>query len=119
MADHWYSLTRLSKATGYSLAGLRAAWVHEAAFRFEVIMAIPLVPLAMWLGESGLQRAVMIGSLLLVLVVELLNSGIEATVDRVSMDHNPLSKRAKDLGSAAVFVSLLNALIVWTLMLLK
>jgi diacylglycerol kinase (ATP) len=117
MSDHWYSLTRLSKATGYSLAGLRAAWIQEASFRFEVIVAVPLMPLALWWGESGLQRALLIGSLLLILLVELLNSGVEAAVDRVSLDHNPLSERAKDLGSAAVFVAILNAVIVWTLIL--
>lgn len=117
MSDHWYSLTRLGKAAGYSLAGLHAAWTQEASFRFEAIVAIPLIPLALWWGESGLQRAALIGSLLLVLLVELLNSGVEAAVDRVSLDHNPLSKRAKDLGSAAVSVSILNAVIVWGLIL--
>lgn len=116
--DRWYSLTRLQKAASYSLEGLRAAWVNEAAFRFEVILAVPLIPLGLWLGDDGLQRAILIGSLLLVLVTELLNSGIEAAVDRIGTEHHPLSKRAKDLGSAAVCVSLINVLVVWALVLL-
>ena len=93
-------------ATLYSMAGLRAAWT-ETAFRQEAMAAMVLLPLAMWLGQSWVERAVLAGSVLLVLIVELLNSGIEASIDRVGLQWHPLSKRAKDLGSAAVLLSLL------------
>ncbi|MEO5363244.1 MAG: diacylglycerol kinase [Magnetococcus sp. DMHC-8] len=106
---------RLVNATGYSLAGLRAAWRHEAAFRQEVGLAALMVPTAFWLGENGLQRAVLIGSLLVVWIAELLNSAIEAAIDRFGPERHPLSGQAKDLGSAAVLIALLLVGVVWGL----
>jgi len=111
-------LKRLYRATIYSGRGLAAAWRNEAAFRQEMILVAFLLPLALLLGGSGLERSLLTGSLLLVLIVELLNSGIEAAVDRHGSEHHPLSGLAKDLGSAAVFVALLNAVLTWTLILL-
>ncbi|HRP97292.1 MAG TPA: diacylglycerol kinase [Rhodocyclaceae bacterium] len=111
-------LRRLVNAFRYSIAGLRAAYRHEDAFRQELWLAAILVPLALLLGGSGIDRALMIASVLLVLVVELMNSAIEATVDRISLEDHQLAKRAKDIGSAAVMVSLLMVLVVWTCILL-
>lgn len=112
-------IRRLLAATGYSLAGLRAAWRHEAAFRQEVVLALVLAPLAFWLGETSLQRLLLLGSCLLVLIVELLNSAIEAVVDRIGPELHELSGRAKDLGSAAVFLSLLLAAAAWAVVALE
>jgi diacylglycerol kinase (ATP) len=106
-------LRRVYNALGYSAAGMRAAYVCEDAFRQEVHLAVVLIPLALYLQVSGIGRALMIGSILLVLMVELLNSAIEATVDRISLEHHLLAKRAKDIGSAAVFFALANVLVVW------
>lgn len=106
-------LRRILNAFGYSLAGLRAAYTCEDAFRQEVWLALLLVPLALWLPASGVGHALMVGSVLLVLIVELLNSAIEAAVDRVSLENHRLAKRAKDIGSAAVFIALGNVLVVW------
>jgi diacylglycerol kinase (ATP) len=106
-------LGRLVRALGYSMKGLRAAAVHEAAFRQELALAAVLVPVGVWLGRSGVEYALLFGSLLLVLVVELLNSAIEAAVDRVGEERHELSGRAKDLGSAAVLLSLVAGLAVW------
>jgi diacylglycerol kinase (ATP) len=111
-------LRRLLNAFGYSLAGFRAAYKHEDAFRQEVLLAFILIPLALWLPVGLLGRALMIGSVFLVIIVELLNSGIEATVDRISLDSHDLAKRAKDIGSAAVLVSLVNVVVIWALVLL-
>ena len=111
-------LRRVWNAFHYSRAGLRAAFLAEDAFRQEVLLAAVLVPLALWVAPDGVGRALMIGSVLLVLSVELLNSAIEATVDRVSLDRHPLAKRAKDIGSAAVLLALLNVLAVWACVLL-
>ena len=108
-------LRRIVRATTFSIAGLRAAWVNEAAFRQECGFALVLMPLGAWLGQNAVERALLIGSLLLVLLVELLNSAIEAAVDRVGTDPHRLSGRAKDLGSAAVFVSLAIVFLVWGL----
>jgi diacylglycerol kinase (ATP) len=110
-------LRRLLNATGYSLSGLRSAWRHEDAFRQEVALAALAVPLALFIGPTGTGKALMVFSVLLVMVVELLNSAIEAAVDRISLENHRLAKRAKDIGSAAVMVSLLNAALVWTLVL--
>ncbi len=110
-------LRRLFNAMGYSWAGLRAAYKHESAFRQELWLALLLVPLALYLGETAVERVLMVGALLLVLVVELLNSAIEASVDRISLEHHLLIKRAKDMGSAAVLLALLNVLVVWILLL--
>jgi diacylglycerol kinase (ATP) len=106
-------LRRVWNALHYSRAGLRAAYVAEDAFRQEVLLAALLIPLAFLLAPNGLGLALMVGSVLLVLIVELLNSAIEATVDRISLDQHPLAKRAKDVGSAAVLLALLNVLAVW------
>ncbi|MBS1220103.1 MAG: diacylglycerol kinase [Proteobacteria bacterium] len=111
-------LARIVNAAGYSWAGLHAAFRHEDAFRQEVLLLLVLVPLAIYLGDSGIERALMIGSLLGVLMVELLNSAIEAAVDRISLEHHLLIKRAKDMGSAAVMIALVNVAIVWALVLL-
>ena len=111
-------LPRLINAFGYSLEGFKAAFKHEDAFRQEVFLAIVLVPLAIFLGKSPIERALMIASVLLVLIVELLNSAIEAAVDHTSTDHHALAKRAKDIGSAAVFLALAIVAIIWGLVLL-
>ena len=110
-------LIRIWNALHYSLAGLRAAYRHEDAVRQEVRLALILIPLALLLPAGGLGKALMIASVLLVLLVELLNSAIEATVDRISLENHLLAKRAKDIGSAAVFISLLNVGVVWGLVL--
>lgn len=110
-------LRRVWNAFHYSRAGLHAAYRHEDAFRQEVLLALVLIPLAIWLGEGAVERALLIGCVLLVLIVELINSAIEATVDRISLDRHPLAKRAKDIGSAAVMIALLNAVLVWALVL--
>lgn len=106
-------LTRVWNAFRYSLAGLRAAYRHEDAFRQEVWLAAILLPAACLLPVDGAGRALMIASVLLVLVVELLNSALEAAVDRIGLEDHRLAKRAKDIGSAAVFVSLVNVAAVW------
>jgi diacylglycerol kinase (ATP) len=110
-------LTRLFNAAGYSWAGLCAAWRHEAAFRQELLLLALFGPAGLWLGEGGVEKALLLGSLLLVVIVELLNSAVEAVVDRTGAEHHVLSGRAKDLGSAAVLVSLLLAGSVWGLVL--
>jgi diacylglycerol kinase (ATP) len=106
-------LSRIWHATGYSLQGLRAGW-NEPAFRQEAIAAIVLLPLAFWLGQGWVQVALLAGSVLLVMIVELLNTGIETVVDRIGPEWHDLSKRAKDMGSAAVLLALLLALAIWT-----
>ncbi len=106
-------LRRVLNAFNYSMAGLRAAFTCEDAFRQEALLAALLIPVSFFLPVSGVGRALMIASVLLVLIVELLNSAIEAAVDRVSLDRHHLSKRAKDIGSAAVFLALVNVLLVW------
>lgn len=106
-------IDRIVHAFGYSMAGLAAAFRGESAFRQEVVLGIILVPLALWLANDSLQLVLMIGTLLIVLIVELLNSAIEATVDRISFEHHLLSKRAKDMGSAAVLLALLLVGLVW------
>lgn len=111
-------LRRVWNAFNYSLAGLRAAYTGEDAFRQEVLLAVVLIPLTFWLPVTWGGRAAMIASVLLVLIVELVNSAIEAAVDRVSLDIHHLSKRAKDIGSAAVLLALLNVVFVWVCVLL-
>ncbi len=106
-------LVRIVRAFGYSLQGLGAAWRHEAAFRQEVVLSAILIPLGLWLGETVMERLLLAGVLVLVLVVELVNSAIEALADAISMDHDPLLGRAKDIGSAAVMVALLLAGASW------
>ncbi len=110
---------RIFRALSCSLLGLKAAFIHEQAFRQELLFVIVMLPLGLWLGENGLERAVLSGCLLLILVVELLNSALEAVVDRVGLEHHELSGRAKDLGSAAVWMAFVNWLVVWLLVLWK
>ena len=109
---------RLIRATGYSWQGLLATFRNEPAFRQEVALSILLLPLALWLGQTGLERAMLIAAWVLVLLFELLNSALEAVVDRIGSERHELSGRAKDIGSAAVLVALLNAGVVWLLVLL-
>lgn len=106
---------RFVKALGYSWSGLKAAFRYEEAFRQEFALAVILAPCAFWLGDTGLEIAVMIGCLFLVLIVELLNTAVEAAIDRIGNEHHELSGRAKDIGSAAVFFSLVNVVVVWFL----
>ena len=108
-------LRRIVNATFFSWAGLRTAWRNEAAFRQECLLAIVLIPAAFWLGGTAVERALLIGTCVLVLIVELLNTAIEVVVDRVGTDHHELSGRAKDLGSAAVLVSLALVAVTWGL----
>ena len=110
-------IRRLIKATGYSLQGLAASFRHETAFKQEVAGTVVLVPLALWLGNTGLERALLIAVWLLVLICELVNSAIEAVVDRIGLQQHTLSGRAKDIGSAVVLVALVNAALVWSLVL--
>lgn len=111
-------LRRIYNALFYAIDGLKAALRHEEAFRQEVLLAALLIPLALWLPVGALGKALMIASVLLVLIVELLNSAVEAVVDRISLEQHQLAKRAKDIGSAAVMLALANAVIVWVLVLL-
>ena len=104
---------RIINAFFFSLTGLRAAWANEAAFRQECVLAAVLTPIAMWLGQNAVERTLLIGSVIAVVIVELLNSAVEAVVDRVGTEHHQLAGRAKDLGSAAVFVSLVLVVVVW------
>ena len=106
-------LRRVLNALHYSIAGLRAAYRHEDAFRQEALLALLLIPTALLVPVGGLARAMMIASVLLVLLVELLNSAIEAAVDRISLENHRLAKRAKDIGSAAVLIALINVLVIW------
>jgi diacylglycerol kinase (ATP) len=111
-------LRRIWNAFSYSLSGLHAAYLNEDAFRQESLLAAVMIPIALVLPLSGVGKALMIASVLLVLVVELLNSAIEAAIDRISLDRHRLSKRAKDIGSAAVLIALINVLATWSLVLL-
>ncbi len=112
-------LKRVFNALMYSLDGLKAALRYEDAFRQETLLALAMVPLAFYLEHGAVARVLMIGSVLLVLVVEMLNSAVEAAVDRISFEHHHLIKRAKDMGSAAVLLSLLNVIITWAVILLS
>lgn len=114
IADVW---KKLFTATGFSLAGLRAAYRHEQAFRLELLVLVFVVPLGLWFGETGVQRALLIGSWSLVLIVELLNSAMEVLVDRIWPERSELAGRAKDMGSAAVFCAITLACVVWLLIL--
>jgi diacylglycerol kinase (ATP) len=108
---------RIIKATIWSFQGLRAAWLHESSFRLEVYLLVVLTPLAIWLGDNAIERALMIGSCLLVLSAELLNSAVEAVIERYGPEFHELAGRAKDMGSAAVFVLMMNVLLIWGLIL--
>lgn len=106
-------LARLTAAAGYSIAGLRSAFASEEAFRLEVAGLVLLTPLALWLGESPLERVLLIGSLLLLMIVELLNTAVESVVNRVGLEFHELSRQAKDIGSAAVFLAMVMVALVW------
>jgi len=106
-------LSHIIQAGGYSIKGLKAALTYEEAFRLELMAMIVMLPLAVWLGQTAVEYALLVGSLLIVLIVELINSALEAVVDRVSVEHHELSGRAKDIGSAAVFIALMNVVAVW------
>jgi diacylglycerol kinase (ATP) len=109
---------RIFKAAVWSWQGLRAAWLHESSFRLEVYLLVVLSPVALWLGQSPVERALMIGSMLLVLAMELANSAIEAVIERYGSEFHEMAGRAKDMGSAAVFVLMMNVLLCWGLVLL-
>jgi len=110
-------IKRVILATGYSWKGLLAVFKHEAAFRQETALFLIMAPIGFWLGQTGVERALLIGCLLLVLIVEVLNSAVEAVVDRFGGEMHKLSGRAKDMGSAAVFLSLANVAMIWGLLL--
>jgi len=110
-------ITRWIKALQFTWLGLKAAYKHEEAFRQEVLLLIVTLPLAFWLGETGIEIALLIGSVLILLIVELLNSAVEAVVDRFGGEIHELSGRAKDMGSAAVFIAMINTAITWFLVL--
>jgi diacylglycerol kinase (ATP) len=110
-------LERIAKALGYSLAGLKAAYKNEAAIRQETWLMIVFLPLAFYVGHSNIERILLIGATLLVYIVELLNSAIEAAVDHTSIEAHQLAGRAKDIGSAAVFIALINFALTWGLVL--
>jgi diacylglycerol kinase (ATP) len=113
-----HSGRRLLNAIGYSFAGLAAAMRHETAFREEVVLAVFLIPAGLWLGGTAAEKALLAGSVILVLVAELLNSAVEAAVDRVSLEDHRLAKRAKDMGSAAVMLSMFVTVLTWGLVIL-
>lgn len=117
MTNSTTGFTRIIKAAGYSWKGLRAAWVNEAAFRQEGVVAIIAIAIACWLDVEPVIRILLIGSVMLVMIVEILNSAIETLVDRVGMDYHELSGRAKDMGSAAVLIAILLAAITWVTLL--
>lgn len=109
--------TRIIKASQYSWQGLRAAYQHEEAFRQEVWASLILLPLGFWLGQNGVEKALLVGTVLLLPLVEILNSSIEATVDRIGEEHHELAGRAKDMGSAAVAIAIVIIMVVWILVL--
>lgn len=106
-------VTRIINATGYSMKGLKSAWINEAAFRQELMLILLLMPLTLWVGDSLNQILLLVVISWLVVIVEILNSAIEAVVDRIGVEHHELSGRAKDLGSAAVFIALALNVLVW------
>lgn len=111
-------IARLIAAAGYSFAGLRSAFASEEAFRMEVVVFVLFTPVALYLGENGVERALLIGVLLLLMIIELLNTAVEAVVNRIGSDYHELSKQAKDVGSAAVFLGMVLVALVWGLVLL-
>ena len=117
MADEFGHLprgaARIAKATQWSMQGLRAAWLHESSFRLEVYLFVVLAPVGWWLGQTPVERVLLIGSMLVVLSVELLNSAVEAVIERYGAEFHELAGRAKDMGSAAVFVVMMNVLLTW------
>ncbi|MFY9997776.1 MAG: diacylglycerol kinase [Leclercia sp.] len=117
MANNTTGLTRIIKAAGYSWKGIRAAWINEAAFRQEGMAVVAAIIIACWLDIDPITRVLLIGSVMLVMIVEILNSAIEAVVDRIGTDYHELSGRAKDMGSAAVLMSILVAVFTWVTLL--
>ncbi len=115
---HQPGLTHVWRAMGVALQGMRAAWQHEDAYRQEVLVAVIAIPVALLSNTSVIGKALLVSSIILVLIVELLNSALEAAVDHTSMAHHPLAKRAKDIASAAVLMSILNAVAIWGLIFL-
>ena len=111
-------LTRIINAVFFSIAGFKAVWKHEEAFRQELLLLLVTTPLALWITENNIERVLLIGSIIAVLLVELLNSAIETAIDRIGPEHHELSGRAKDIGSAAVMLSLALAALVWALILI-
>lgn len=114
-----FQLKEIFSALKYSLSGLRCAFNQERAFFQELVMILILAPLGWYLGESTIEKVLLISSLIVILIVELVNSSIEAAVDRISIERNPLSKKAKDIASAAVFLCFINAIFIWTVILAK
>jgi len=110
-------ITRLIKAFGYSVAGFRACYRHEAAFRQEMAASLLIVPAALWLGDTGVERALLLGSWVLVPMMEVINSAVEAVVDRIGPEYHELSGQAKDAASAAVLLAIMLALVIWALVL--
>lgn len=108
---------RVFKATGWSLQGLRAAWLHESSFRLEVCVSVVMAPLGIWLGSTPVERTLLVGALMLVLAGELINSAIEAVIERFGNEFHELAGRAKDMGSAAVFMLMMNVVLTWGLIL--
>jgi diacylglycerol kinase (ATP) len=108
---------RVMMATKWSLQGLRFAWLYESSFRLEVYLLAVLGPLGLWLGQSPVERVLLVGSGLLVLGMELLNSAVEAVIERYGAEHHEMAGRAKDMGSAAVFVLMINVVMTWALIL--
>lgn len=106
---------QILRAFKYSAQGLHAAWRHEASFRMEIYLAVPLIPLGIYIGATAVERALLAGSILLIPTLELLNGGLEAIVDKTTPEHHVLAGRAKDMGSAAVFFAMVNAAMVWLL----
>jgi len=117
MADEFGHLprgpARILKAARWSMQGLQAAWLHESSFRLEVYLFVILAPVGLWLGQTPVERVLLVGSMLLVMSIELLNSAVEAVIERYGAEFHELAGRAKDMGSAAVFVLMMNVLLTW------
>ncbi|ARB93223.1 diacylglycerol kinase [Legionella longbeachae] len=109
------AISKIQEATAYSLCGLKAAFQNEFAFRLELLAATIALPCAFFLGSTAIERALLIGTLFIILIAELLNSAIETTLNRIDLAWNPLTKRAKDMGSAAILIAIINAIIIWTI----
>ena len=111
------AISKIKEASGYSLWGLKAAFQNEFAFRLELLAGIIALPIALFLGKTSVERALLIGTLFIVLIAELLNSAIETTLNRIDLAWNPLTKKAKDMGSAAIMISIINAFVIWAIIL--
>jgi diacylglycerol kinase (ATP) len=113
------TIMKIKDATRYSIYGLKTAFRNEFAFRLEILAAVIALPVAFFLGNTALERAFLISTLFLVFIAELLNSAIESTLNRIDLNWNPLTKKAKDMGSAAVFMTIINAIVVWTIFIIS